>query len=97
MSSPEVGFWKIATTRPDWIAVIEPDGTELTAGALLAGANRLVHGLRALGLEPGDCIATVLDNSAAMLEAFLAAHQAGWYVTPINWHLTAAEIGYIVA
>ncbi len=97
MSAPEVGFWKIASVSPSAIAVVEPDGTELTAGQLLANANRLVHGLRALGLQPGDCIATVLDNSAAMLEAFLAAHQAGWYLTPINWHLTAPEIAYILA
>jgi len=92
----DVGFWTIAGEAPAWIAVVEPDGTEITAGELLAGANQLVHGLRALGLEKGDCIATVLDNSAAMLEAFLAAHQAGWYITPINWHLTAPEIAYIL-
>jgi len=24
------------------------------------------------------------------------ALQAGWYVTPINWHFTAPEIAYIV-
>ena len=92
----EVGFWKIAADAPAWLAVVEPDGTEITAGELLAGANQLVHGLRALGLERGDCVATVLDNGAAMLEVFLAAHQAGWYVTPINWHLTSAEIAYIL-
>jgi long-chain acyl-CoA synthetase len=92
----DVGFWKIASDDPSRLAVVEPDGTEITAGALLAGANQLVHGLRALGLGPGACIATVLDNSAAMLEAFLAATQAGWYVVPINWHLTAGEIAYIL-
>jgi len=31
-----------------------------------------------------------------MIELYLAAGQAGWYLTPINHHLTAAEIGYIV-
>ncbi len=92
----DVGFWKIAGQAPTWTAVVEPDGTTITAGELLADANRLVHGLRALGLGPGDCIATVLDNRAAMITAFLAAHQAGWYVTPINWHLTAPEIAYIL-
>src|SRR5687767_11815195 len=92
----DVGFWKIAAEAPSWLAVVEPDGTEVSAGELLANANQLVHGLRALGLEKGDCIATVLDNGAAMLEAFLSAHQAGWYVTPINWHLTAPEIAYIL-
>jgi long-chain acyl-CoA synthetase len=92
----DVGFWKIAAEAPAWLAVVEPDGTELTAGELLARANQLVHGLRALGLERGDCVATVLDNGGALLAAFLAAHQAGWYITPINWHLTAPEIGYIL-
>jgi long-chain acyl-CoA synthetase len=96
MSSKDVGFWKIATEAPDRVAVIEPDGTELRAGELLARANQLVHGLRALGLKQGDCVATVLDNSAAMIEVFLAAHQAGWYLTPINWHLAAPEIAYIL-
>src|SRR5688500_5567899 len=92
----DVGFWKIATDDPGRLAIVEPDGTEITAGALLAGANQLVHGLRALGLGPGACIATILDNRAAMIEAFLAATQAGWYIVPINWHLTAGEIGYIL-
>src|SRR6185437_11526896 len=94
MSSSDVGFWKIATEAPDRVAVIEPDGTEIRAGELLARANQLVHGLRALGLQAGDCVATVLDNSAAMIETFLAAHQAGWYLTPINWHLAAPEVAY---
>jgi long-chain acyl-CoA synthetase len=96
MSSSDVGFWKIASESPERIAVIEPDGTEIRAGELLAGANQLVHALRGLGLAAGDCVATVLDNSAAMIEVFLAAHQAGWYITPINWHLTAPEIAYIL-
>jgi long-chain acyl-CoA synthetase len=94
--SPAVGFWKIAVDAPTRVAVVEPDGAEVAAGALLAGANQLVHGLRALGLDRGDGVAVVLDNSAAMIEAFLAAHQAGWYLTPINWHLTAPEIAYIL-
>src|SRR5688572_2852196 len=92
----DVGFWKIASDNPSRLAVVEPDGTEMTAGALLAGANQLVHALRALGLEPGAAVATVLDNRAAMLEAFLAATQAGWYIVPINWHLTPGEIAYIL-
>src|SRR5215217_5264994 len=92
----DVGFWKIAEADPSRLAVVEPDGTEITAGALLAAGNQLVHGLRALGLKPGAVVATVLDNSASMLEAFLAATQAGFYVTPINWHLTASEIAYIL-
>ena len=34
----------------------------------------------------------VCPTARAMIEVYLAAAQAGWYLTPINHHLTAAEI-----
>src|SRR5262249_9798043 len=92
----ELGFWNIAQRDPEHLALVERDGRQISAGELLASSNRLVHGLRALGLERGDCIATVLPNGAPMIEAYLAALQAGWYLTPINNHLTGTEIGYIL-
>src|SRR5260370_3044491 len=78
------------------MAAIEADGTEHRAGDLLARVNQITHGLRALGLRPGDGFASVLPNGAAALEVYLAALQAGWYLTPINWHFTAPEIAYIL-
>ena len=90
------GFWERARQDPDWVAVIEPDGTEHRAGDLLARVNQITHGLRALGLQPGDGIASVLPNGAAAVEVYLAALQAGWYLTPINWHFTVPEIAYIM-
>jgi long-chain acyl-CoA synthetase len=92
-----LAFWRRALDDPGWIALIEPDGTERTAGALLARANQLTHALRGLGLRPGDGIAGLLPNGSAALEVYLAALQGGWYYTPINWHFTAPEVGYIVA
>jgi long-chain acyl-CoA synthetase len=92
----EFGFWNLAQQEPAQPVLVEADGRRLTAGELLARANRLVHGLRALGLGPGDAIATVLPNGAPMIELYLAALQAGWYLTPINHHLTSSEIAYIV-
>src|SRR6266849_4841498 len=92
----DFGFWNLATQDPERIALVDPEGRALRAGELLARANRLVHGLRALGLGPGDCVATVLPNGAPMIELYLAAAQAGWYLTPINHHLTGAEIAYIL-
>mgnify|MGYP002682893663 CR=1 FL=1 len=73
-----------------------PDGDERTAGALLDRSNQIAHGLRALGLEVGDTVALLLPNSIELMEIYLAALQIGLYVTPVNWHLTAAEAGYIV-
>src|SRR5437899_12371607 len=91
----EFGFWNLAQKDPTHVALVEPDGRRVIAGELLRAANQLVHGLRALGLKPGDCIATVLPNGAPMIELYLAAGQAGLYLTPINNHLTASEIAYI--
>jgi long-chain acyl-CoA synthetase len=91
-----IGFWRCAQESPDWIAAIEADGTEHTAGDLLGRVNQITHGLRARGLRPGDGIAAVLPNGVPPLELYLAALQAGWYLTPINWHFTAPEMAYIV-
>ena len=92
-----LGFWRRAQADPGWIAAVDPDGTEHTAGELLARAARLVHGLRALGLKEGDGVCGLVPNGVDGLTIYLAALQAGWYYTPVNWHLTGPEIAYIVA
>jgi long-chain acyl-CoA synthetase len=92
----DLGFWSLAQQDPGHVALVEPDGTEVTAGELLARSNRLVHGLRQLGLKPGDAVATVLPNGAEMFELYTAALQAGWYLVPINHHLVGPEIAYIL-
>jgi long-chain acyl-CoA synthetase len=89
-------FWRRALEDPDWIAVVEADGTEHRAGDLLARVNQLTHALRARGLQPGDGIASTLPNGVWPVELYLAALQSGWYLTPINWHFTAKEAAYIV-
>lgn len=91
-----MGFWGRAQSDPGWVAVIEPDGTEHRAGDLLGRVNQLVHALRALGLRDGDGIVALVPNGIAPVELSLAALQAGWYYTPVNWHFTVPEIAYIV-
>jgi long-chain acyl-CoA synthetase len=88
-------FWQLALEEPHRLALVEPDGREHSAGELLRSCNQVVHGLRALGLRRGDTLAVVMSNEAALLELQLAAAQAGFYLTPINSHLTAPEIAYI--
>ncbi|MFQ5479366.1 MAG: acyl-CoA synthetase [Candidatus Binatia bacterium] len=78
------------------LALVAPDGTEYSRATLAASTNRLVHGLRALGLKTGDCVATVLPNGTELIELYLACFQAGFYLTPINHHLTAPEVAHIV-
>ena len=91
-----MGFWERAQEDSEWLATVEPDGTEHRAGDLLGRVNQLVHALRARGLQAGDGITALVPNGIAPQELCLAALQAGWYYTPINWHFTVPEIAYIV-
>jgi long-chain acyl-CoA synthetase len=93
---PMAGFWSYAQQDPDYVAIIDPDGTELRAGEVLARANQVVHALRALGLGPGDTVAAVLPNGRHPMHVYLAALQAGWYYVPINYRLSAPEVAYIL-
>jgi long-chain acyl-CoA synthetase len=90
------GFWQHAQANPTALAIVDPDGREISAGELLGEANRLVHALRALGLAPGDTFAAVLPNGHHPFVALLAAQQAGWYYVPINYRLAPPEIAYIL-
>ena len=92
----DLGFWAMAHDDPDHLALVASDGTELTAGELLGRANQLVHALRGFGLGPGDRVATLLPNCPEVMEIYLACLQAGWYLVPINHHLVAPEIAYIL-
>lgn len=47
------------------------------------------------GLSPGDHIAVLVGNRIEVIEIMLAGILAGVWITPINTHLTAAEIAYI--
>src|ERR1700730_18414472 len=91
-----MGFWKNADADPGHLAVVDPEFNQLTYGELYALSNRVVSGLRALGLEPGDQVTTVLPNGFEQVGVALGAFQAGFYYTPVNWHLVGPEIAYIV-
>ncbi|MFJ5986804.1 acyl-CoA synthetase [Lentzea sp. NPDC092896] len=90
------GLWNIAADQPDLTALVDPSGREITYSELADAANRYGRGFRALGLEPGDSIVLMLPNSADLVSVYFAAFQTGLYVVMANWHLTGAEVGYLV-
>jgi long-chain acyl-CoA synthetase len=49
-----------------------------------------------LGLAPGDHVAVHLRNRTAYAEIVLASIAAGLWITPVNWHLSAEEIAYVL-
>jgi fatty-acyl-CoA synthase len=84
-------------------AYMYPDKTAVVHGkrryryAELAERSwRLANALRSAGLRKGDRVATLLFNSAAMLEAHFGVPAAGGILVAVNHRLSSAEVGYIL-
>jgi long-chain acyl-CoA synthetase len=90
------GFYAIAAADPGRRAIVDVDGTVVTYGDLLTRVNQVTHGLRARGVGRGDVVAGVLRNGVDPLVMTMATGQAGMYYVPVNWHLTPAEVHYIL-
>lgn len=58
---------------------------------------RAATGFKALGLRRGAAVAMMLRNDFALFEVSAAATALGSPVVPINWHLKAEEVAYILA
>jgi long-chain acyl-CoA synthetase len=77
-------------------AIIDETG-ERSWAELDARANRLINGLRALGLRAGDVIAVYAGNRREYYEIMAAAGHAGLLYVPVNWHFTPDELAYVLA
>ena len=53
---PDLGFWNFALHAPGSLGLVDPDGREWSRGELFGACNQVVHGLRALGLEPNTIV-----------------------------------------
>lgn len=91
------GVWQIAAAQPEREAVLSADGRTWTFGFLAARANRLSHRLRAMGVQVGDAVAVLLHNEPDALAVALATSQIGAYLVPMNWHLTAHELSFLLS
>jgi long-chain acyl-CoA synthetase len=64
---------------------------------LVDRATRIGHLLRDHhGIAPGGHAAMIVGNRVEFIELSLGAMIAGVWLTPVNWHLTAEEAGYII-
>ena len=84
-----------AGVQGDIPALSTPTG-DRTFAELNANVNRLARAFRAAGLVPGDAVALVCGNRPAFVESVHACLRTGLRYTPVNWHLTAHEVAYIV-
>jgi fatty-acyl-CoA synthase len=59
-------------------------------------AGRLAAGLRAIGVRPGDRVATVQWNNLEHLTAYFAVPAMGAILHTVNFRLAVEDVGYIV-
>lgn len=83
--------------RDEPAIVMTTSGAVRTWGELDDRSNRLAQYWFSLGLRPGDHVALLMENVLEFAEVCWAAERSGLYYTPINSHLTAAEVAYILA
>jgi long-chain acyl-CoA synthetase len=75
---------------------IASGGRTINQTAFDERVDRAAAGLDALGVGQGDCVAILMRNDVAFLEASYAAIRLGAYAVPINWHFHPEEVGYIL-
>ena len=69
----------------------------VTYGALDAGANRLAHHLRTLGIGPDALVAICMVRSPAMIESVLAVLKAGGAFVPLDPAYPLDRLAYMLA
>jgi long-chain acyl-CoA synthetase len=87
----------VSQQRPKQQVALDDLTRQRTWAELEDRTNRVARFLREdLGLAAGDHAAVLMANRVECVELMAGAIQAGIWLTPLNWHLTAEEIQYVV-
>ena len=86
---------RLAREKPDEVAVRDPDKA-FNWAEVDEILNRAVNALLATDMGPDHRMAVFAENSAETALANLAGLLAGISVVPVNFHLTAEEVAYIL-
>ncbi len=80
-------------TKPDELALVSNE-SRWTWRELDAAANRVAAHYLAVGLKPGDRVASLLPNRGVLIVHYLACLRAGLAATPLNYRYQAPEIDH---
>jgi long-chain acyl-CoA synthetase len=80
-------------TTPEEVAIVSAEGAA-TWRELDDLTTRLAGSYRALGLRPGDRIASLMPNRVALVVHYIASFKAGLVVTPLNYRYAPPEIDH---
>ncbi len=89
-------FERQALGDPDAVAVVQGD-QRTTYGALEAGANRLAHHLRMLGVGPDVQVAICMARSPRLIETVLAVLKAGGAFVPLDSAYPSDRLAFMLA
>jgi long-chain acyl-CoA synthetase len=95
-SDPVRGISAWARHEPDRPAFLAGDGV-VTYGQFDERTTRAAHVLADQGVGAGDRVAIMLPNSVEFFEVWAAATKVGASIVPVNWHLKADELDYLLA
>ncbi|HSP39524.1 MAG TPA: AMP-binding protein [Frankiaceae bacterium] len=90
------------TVFADRIGVVDepsqpaPSLGQVTYGTVAARARAIAAGLDELGVDEGERVAVVSENSARLLELILGVTAAGRVCVPVNFRLQPGEVEYII-
>src|SRR6266568_1802498 len=94
MRNQGLGSWPTRRSRmtPDRTAV-----NSFTYAQVHERVTRLAHGLRGLGVGPGDRVGYLGPNAPSFLETLFACGALGAIFVPLNFRLSPPELEFIVA
>ncbi|MFP5255437.1 MAG: AMP-binding protein [Acidimicrobiia bacterium] len=85
----------LAASAPDAPAVDDLTRRR-TRGEVVELGQRLGHWLLDDAVGPGGHLAALMGNRVELVELLVASQLSGTWLTAVNWHLTPAEVAYIL-
>ena len=85
-----------ARVHPNRLAFALGDD-RVTHASYRARAEQLAAGLASAGIRPGDRVGVVSQNNLEFVDLYGAVARLGAILVPVNWRLSADEVGYVIA
>lgn len=87
----------IARRDPARAAIITTSGESMTYAELERNVDALAATFAQAGLEAGDVVALLCRNRPEWMVTYEAALRAGVILLPVNWHLEADDVQYVLS
>ena len=86
----------IAQRDPQRPAITTSSGESMTYAELEQQVDALASAFATAGLEAGDVVALLSRNRPEWMVTYEAALRAGVILLPVNWHLEAEDVAYVL-